>query len=312
VWLVALTIANLVWANVGTNAFPGTPQDRVRMAPEVMAVMEAVAATRFGSGMAGRVYNEYRVYDDYGMTTGVEDVWGSSPLRVARYAALFDEFPLDRMWQLLGVQHVLTWRRELFGPSELLAEFPYATDTTYLHRLPTPNPRAWFVTEVRVVDDVYTLEMLADHSLDLTQVALLGPETGFLAVTRAETPATTVIMQRERAEALTLATQSEQDALLVVSETWLPGWEVIDATCNGDACPAQDREGRPYLQPMRANFTLLGLWLPAGDHTFTLRYNPLSVRLGAWISLASAGLLLGATLARWRRTATAREGTANL
>ena len=74
------------------------------------------------------------------MLAGVEDVWGSSPLRLARYVTLFDEFPLDRMWRLTGVGHVLTWRRDLFGPSELLAEFPLETETTYLHRLPTSSP----------------------------------------------------------------------------------------------------------------------------------------------------------------------------
>jgi hypothetical protein len=95
----------------------------------------------------GRVYNEFRAYEDYAMRVGVEDVWGSSPLRLARYARLFDAFPLDRMWRLLGVTHVLTWRRELFGPTTLLGEFPQATDTTYLHRLAETNPRAWVAPE---------------------------------------------------------------------------------------------------------------------------------------------------------------------
>ena len=99
------------------------------------------------SGLPGRVYNEFRAYEDYGMRAGVEDAWGSSPLRLGRYAALFADFPLDRMWRLLGVEHVLTWRKELFGPTELLGEFPQATDTTYLHRLAALQPRAWLVGE---------------------------------------------------------------------------------------------------------------------------------------------------------------------
>ncbi|MEZ4620330.1 MAG: hypothetical protein R2867_33160 [Caldilineaceae bacterium] len=43
------------------------------------------------------------------------------------------------MWRLTGVNTVLTWRRELFGPSTLLAEFPQTTDTTYLHQLSSPT-----------------------------------------------------------------------------------------------------------------------------------------------------------------------------
>ena len=126
--------------------------------------------------MPGRVYNEYRVYEDYGLRARVEDVWGASPLRLARYAALFDQFPLDRMWRLLGVDHVLTWRRELFVPSTLLAEFPQATDTTYLHRLTTPNPRAWFVTAAQTATDEEAVALLADHTFDLGAVALLAPD----------------------------------------------------------------------------------------------------------------------------------------
>ena len=121
----------------------------------------------------GRTYNEYRVYEDYGVSVAVEDVWGSSPLRLAAYAALFDNFPLDRMWRLLGVETVLTWRRELFVPSELLAEYPQATDTTYLHRLTDPNPRAWLVQDVQLANDADAYALLADHTFDLDKTALL-------------------------------------------------------------------------------------------------------------------------------------------
>ena len=107
------------------------------------------------------------------MRAGVEDVWGSSPLRLDRYAALFEEFPLDRMWRLLSVEHVLTWRKELFGPSELLGEFPQATDTTYLHRLPEPRPWAWLVGAVRPANDEEALALLADHQFNLDVTAVL-------------------------------------------------------------------------------------------------------------------------------------------
>jgi hypothetical protein len=53
---------------------------------------------------------------------------------------------------------------------------------------------------------------------------------------------------------------------------------------------------------MRADLTLVGIWLPAGNHEFTLRYNPLSVRLGLWISGGTLLLLLGVGLWRGRRS----------
>jgi hypothetical protein len=306
-WIVALAVVNLVWANAGTNQLPGSPDERVRVAPEVEAVIAAVEARPdAANGLPGRVYNEYRVYDDYGMRSGVEDVWGSSPLRVARYSALFEQFPLDRMWRLLGVEHVLTWRRELFGPSELLAQFPQSADTTYLHRLPEPNPRVWLVPQVAIADDTAAWDLLADHSFGLGQRGLLGLENATFAPL-ADAPAApfTVMMARRSPESYEVTVQSGANALLIVSETWLPGWEVVNALCEGGTCPAQDGQGRLYFVPMRADLTLVGIWLPAGNHAFTLRYNPLSVRLGLWISGAALLLLLVAGLwhGRGRRRA---------
>ncbi|MCB0152846.1 MAG: hypothetical protein KDE01_34975, partial [Caldilineaceae bacterium] len=174
-WLLgALIFANLLWANGATNVADFGPARKVIMPPEVDALQSAVAETTGANvGLAGRAYNEFRAYEDYGMRAGVEDVWGSSPLRLARYARLFDEFPLDRLWQLTGVDHVLTWRRELFVPSTLLAEFPQATDTTYLHRLSTPNPRAWVVGSIVSAPDDAAATLLADHTVDLRSTAVL-------------------------------------------------------------------------------------------------------------------------------------------
>ncbi|OUC06781.1 hypothetical protein RY27_18895 [Litorilinea aerophila] len=70
---------------------------------------------------------------------------------------------------------MLTWRRELFDPSQLLAEFPQATDTTCRHRLETPSPRAWLAGAVLAVDYDQALALLADHGFDLEQTALLPP-----------------------------------------------------------------------------------------------------------------------------------------
>jgi hypothetical protein len=302
-WVVALALVNLVVVNGGTNQAAGSPADRVLVAPEVSALRAAVAERPDGAkGLPGRVYNEFRAYEDYGMRAQVEDVWGSSPLRVARYDALFENFPLDRMWQLLGVEHVLTWRRELFGPSQLLGEFPQATDTTYLHRLPAANPRAWIVPRVEKVDDETALARLGDHDFDLTQRALLGPESGWpesMGEAGGATGSALVALERRAPDELRVSVTSEQEGLLVVSETWMPGWEVVDPVCSNDnACPRQDENGIAYFLPMRADLTLVGIWLPAQPVEFTLRYRPLSVRLGLWVSVVTLLVLLLVCL--WR------------
>ncbi|MBI3957972.1 MAG: hypothetical protein HY328_04105, partial [Chloroflexi bacterium] len=218
--LAVLGMAVLLWANGGTNVDDFGPSRKTLLAPEVVAAQAAQGD--------GRVYNEYRVYEDYGMSIGAEDVWGSSPLRLARYAALFDNFPLDRMWQLLGVETVLTWRRELPVSSTLLAEFPQATDTTYLHRLVEDNPRAWLVQDVQLADDVTALALLADHAFDLSHTALLPPD----AVSSSLHPfipsslQPTIQLSRLASNRLRITLSDNPGGLLVISENWLPGWRV--------------------------------------------------------------------------------------
>ncbi|GIV77699.1 MAG: hypothetical protein KatS3mg050_2093 [Litorilinea sp.] len=254
-WVLLLALANLFWANLGTNLDWVSPARKVQLAPEMEALAAAVAQGPHNGDPStpGRVYNEYRIYDDYGMRLQIEDVWGSSPLRLAAYAALFDQFPLDRMWQLTGVAHVLTWRRELFVPSQLLAEFPQATDTTYLHRLETPNPRAWLAGAVLAVDDDQALALLADHGFDLEQTALLSPGSALpagsaLSLSQGqEVP--TISLQRLAPDRLRVQVESRDGGLLVVSENWMPGWQVVDVSCGPAGLPAAGRPPVPRESP---------------------------------------------------------------
>ena len=270
--------------------------------------------------------------EDYGLRARVEDVWGASPLRLARYAALFDQFPLDRMWRLLGVEHVLTWRRELFVPSTLLAEFPQTTDTTYLHRLTESNPRAWFVTVAHTVTDAQAVALLADHTFDLDQAALLPPgeptaplspaaEGTSLPLTPlpptppetstssssdvpgskdARLPGVEPSVTASAPGRLHLAVDNPEPGLLVVSENWLPGWQVENPQCGRPpgACSADTAPilGLPAFVPVRADLTLVAVPVPAGVVQFDLVYQPTSVRLGLWISGLTLLLLLGVAL----------------
>jgi hypothetical protein len=311
-WLAGLAVANLFIVNMGTNVSEFGPARKTMLSPEVAAVQSAVQS-EVQSALPGRVYNEFRAYEDYGMRAGVEDVWGASPLRLARYAQLFEEFPLDRMWQLLGVEHVLTWRKELFGPSEILGEFPQATDTTYLHRLPGPHPRAWLVAQVRAADDAETLARLRDHGFDLQTHAIVEStalpadvqvradgETSSAAGNEAGSEPAVQMVRRGPAD-LRIEVQNSPGTLLVVAENWMPGWEVLDAVCTGECPPVKDPLGLPALRPLRTNLTLVGVPVPPGSWRFDLVYQPASVRWGLWMSGGTLLLLAAAVLWHWRR-----------
>ena len=209
------------------------------------------------------------------------------------------------MWRLLGVTHVLTWRRELFGPTTLLGEFPQATDTTYLHRLAETNPRAWVAPAAVVASDDDAVAQLADHDFDLERTAILASEADLATFREAlalpekpadVAPATARLTQRAPGE-FTVTAESATPGLLLISENWLPGWRIVARAWPEDASPP--------TAPLRANLTLLGVPIPAGRVTFDLIYQPDSVRYGLWLGGATLGLLaLAALFAAWRATRT--------
>ena len=292
--IILLLVADLFFANFTTNLTAATLSQRSALLPEILALQEAVLDEGEAEAtIPGRAYNEYRVDPNYGMRVQVEDVWGSSPLRLKRYERLFEEFPLDRLWRLTGVQHVLTWRRELFVPSELLAEFPQETDTTYLHRLTAKNPRAWVVNQIEWADDERAAELLADHSFDLDSTAVLFPGALEASDTLAPAGKNQVLLQRITPNRLQIQVVSEHGGLLVISENWMPGWQASKQHFDGAEITSVP------LEIVRTNLTLLGMPIPPGEHTILLNYRPASVRYGLCISMATI-LLLGG-LALWRK-----------
>lgn len=306
--LIAISIINLFSINLGTNLTPGGSKNKTAVTPEMVSLQKAVEARKNSNlGLSGRIYNEFRLYADYGMVLRLEDVWGSSPLRLSAYAELFEEFPLDRMWRLTGVEHVLTWRRELFEPSLLLAEFPQDQDTTYLHRLLEPNPMAWTVPAVRIVDEEdqhAVATALADHSIDLESIAFVvkpGKHPGETAtdinsVEMAESALVGANIQLSRLGPghLHVIVESHASSYLVLSLNYMSGWRLLNRRCGETAsCRAIASPSAlpPPFEINRTNLAFVGLTIPAGKVSFDLVYDPLSFKMGLWSS-GLTGLIL--------------------
>jgi hypothetical protein len=207
------------------------------------------------------------------------------------------------MWQLLGVEHLLTWRRELFGPSELLGEWPQAMDTTYLHRLPEPGARAWVVGATRLADDDEAARLLADHTFDLQTTALLPPGSASSSSTASEPAPIAATVQVTQVAPAHLAVRVVGDGgLLLAAENWMPGWQTAKINCAGTEvnCAPGGTEvlGLPSFVPVRADLTLVGVPIPPGEVTFELIYQPESVRNGLWIAGVTLAIIMLAT--GWR------------
>ncbi|NJN81605.1 MAG: hypothetical protein HC802_04505 [Caldilineaceae bacterium] len=80
-WIILATLAigNLFWANFSTNLGDYGPVRKTLLAPEMVALEEAVAARADANlGLPGRVYNEARIYDDYGMRQSMRGCLGGA------------------------------------------------------------------------------------------------------------------------------------------------------------------------------------------------------------------------------------------
>jgi hypothetical protein len=285
----ALICFDLFSVNWQTNLYPQPPEWHTQMPAAVAAIKQDVAAA---PNEPFRVYNEFRLYDNYGIPFELEDLWGASPLRPWRYDQLLaPPMPIERTWELLNVKYVITWRKELYLPSTIIYEEPAEKDTTYVHRLTTVGPRAWLVTQVEIADDQTILQKIADPNFDRWHVALLEansewPRSVVNDITSANPQNASDLTYHvspiaSHASRLTLHVTTDSPALLILSEVDYPGWQ---ATVDGQSAPI-----------LRADYTLRAVPVPAGEHTVELIFRPFSFTVGAIITVLSL-VVIGAAL----------------
>jgi hypothetical protein len=150
--------------------------------------------------------------------------------------------------------------------------------------------RAYVVTDATVLDDVAAGQRLADSAFDPRAGVVLAPSTTARPVAEsASTVPSTATIQADSPERVVVRATTSQDAYLVLSDSWYPGWH---AYLDGTEAPIE-----------RADIIFRAVFLPAGDHTVEFRYEPTSLRRGtivSGVSIVVTVLALGG-LALWRR-----------
>ncbi len=222
------------------------------------------------------------------MIYALEDVRGYDPIALQRYMALMSRLPgavraghhllftqADApLLDLLNVRYLFTPQAVGDGRWSLLAE---AGDMK-LYRNQNALPRAFMVyrSQVAASPDAALAMTLAPEFDFRNSVVLEGEKAPALDAQPARAPVVTITHYRPGA--LTIAVETVQPGLLVVADAYTPGWR---ATIDG-------QETELWL----ANYALRAVLVPEGSHTVTLTYQPLSVRIGAWSSSVSGGVLL--------------------
>jgi hypothetical protein len=253
---------------------------------------------------------------NWGLLEGVHTVFGYDPKVPARYddfsgQTVFDGF--ETWAPVLGISHVLTTRRPAgSAPRELarrgVLRVSHVDERRNLvllaSRISSAAPRLSRSLHV-VADRAAALRWIEGQPaappavvLERGEVLLDGRRAGapplerVLAPVRragaAAAPPGRVRGWRRRPDGLEVALECRTPALLVLAESFHPGWR---ARVDGRPAPV-----------LRADYVGMGVVVPAGARRVELRFAPPAVGWSRWVSLVAAVLLLAVAAAGlWQR-----------
>jgi membrane protein YfhO len=232
------------------------------------------------------------------------------------YAQLTPDYVVD-LW---GDQNRLGWifetaslegKRFVPGPPflKILSMFnvryllsPYTVESQSLEQLPSPAgvflyrnpqamPRAFMVSGRRLArDPAEAKAILLSDGFDPRREAILyslssPPPSG-------RPPRAEVQLRRYRTNEVLLHVSSDEEGLLVLSDTWYPGWRA-----------SVDGVEKTIL---KANICQRAVAISAGKHEVRFVFEPPTVRLGLAVTIVSlvlAAFLLGASRKSWNPSA---------
>jgi len=167
--------------------------------------------------------------------------------------------------------------------------------TLYVYELAEDNPASWMTPVIVKAPPAPILTTVLDPRFDVTRAALFDSSANVPAVQMSELPPPlTTITRVTRYDPGRITIRLDQPApagsALIVSENYYPGWT---ATVDGKPTPVG-----------RADYTLIGVALPAGGRVVDLRFGEESFELGktfTLVALGVTGLLIVGGVATERR-----------
>jgi hypothetical protein len=266
VGLIALAILDVMSLNQGRfwvqqSFAPGNDIERVAAAPP-------------GRDAVYRVVFDQTSAQDFGSLTGLDNVRGKPPLVLTdynRFLSVLDEY---RRNILLNVEMVVTTGQYTDPAFELAARH----DNFSYYRFVVAKPRVYLAKNViEVSTSSEAASRLAAPDFDYWNTALVIGKTGLGPGGDLSASETTEITGRS-ANSLTIQATTETPRLLVVADTYYPGWQ---AELDGSPVPLYE-----------TNVALRGVVVPSGTHTVILRFRPSTLFIGVSITLLTCfGLL---------------------
>lgn len=214
---------------------------------------------------------------------GLNSVFGYNALEIGANTALAASVPDPRStaYDILGAGYVVaTAPQDLFTEGEAGLQLVGQNGGAWVYARPRVLPLVRLVYAAEVIPDP-TAAIARVHQPDFSpaQTAILPAPP---ACTLSGTGAGTAEIISKAAGDWQIRTRTDQPALLVVSETAYPGWEVA-------------LDGQPSTWQI-AYTAVRAVCVPAGEHTLTWHFRP---TIFAWGGLLSTAALLLVALSGW-------------
>ncbi len=200
---------------------------------------------------------------------GFESANGHHPFPTTRYAMFLPLLKTPSIASLAGVSYTAIYARDEDG-RPLGPPVERAEDVSF-HKAPlVPLPRAFLVDEFKVLPEAGILDAMRDRRFDPgREVILEKVPTGFKPAEDSSIRGAASVVSRD-ANGVVIETQSERDAILVLTESYYPGWK---AEVDGASA-----------EILRADYVFRAVTVPAGGHRVEFRFRPTSFLLGAAFS----------------------------
>ena len=267
---VALVGADLFKAGMGYNPAieerhaeqPTTPAIRFLQAqrPARFAGLEPEAKLAFAVPLTPSLAMRYGIYDargyDYPVEERYAELWRRviTPSKDCNYAFCPESAAATpralRALSLFGVTHLLQHRRD--APLRKLRA-AYTGPDARIYGHPRPLPRAFLVRrQVVAANGDAARRLTTEGPFPLRTTAVTEePIDGLAQRPAASDPTDSARVSSYEAERVVVRTKARRPALLVLTDSWFPGWK---ATVDGNDAPIH-----------RVNYLIRGVPVPAGD-----------------------------------------------
>jgi len=236
-----------------------------------------------------RIFKFGNVYpNNFQILYEINDVGGYNPLNIAHYSEFLSNIrPLSDnnnhpILSLLNVKYIIT-SEELKNSGFNLV---YKRKGSYVYENEQVLPKAFVLCNSKLMDSQDILSQLKNKDFNPTEQVLLEHPVSFYQ-SKSNLMSSNENCNEKRSDIISIIKYSSNEILietntthpgfLVLSEIWYPNWEAY-----------VDGESR-YIS--KSYYTLRSIPLEEGNHSIRFIFNPISFKVGFWITTLTATLL---------------------